>query len=33
MVLFWASGSFEPPRLQFDFNVLWFDAPFIVLRY
>jgi hypothetical protein len=25
--------SSEPPRLQFDFNALWFDAPFTVLRY
>jgi len=26
----WVSGSFEPPILQFDFNGLWFDAPFQV---
>lgn len=32
--LFWVEGSFEPPpRMQFDFNGLWFDAPFTVLRY
>jgi hypothetical protein len=31
--LFWVEGGFEPPRMQFDFNGLWFDAPFTVLRY
>jgi hypothetical protein len=31
--LFWVEGTFEPPRMQFDFNGLWFDAPFTVLRY
>ena len=31
--LFWVEGSFEPPRMQFDFNGLWFDVPFTVLRY
>ena len=31
--LFWVEGSFDPPRLQFDFNGLWFDAPFTLLRY
>jgi len=24
----WVSGEFEPPNLQFDFNGLWYDAPF-----
>ena len=24
----WVKGSFDPPELQFDFNGLWFDAPF-----
>jgi hypothetical protein len=24
----WVQGSFDPPRLQFDFNGLWFDAAF-----
>lgn len=28
--LFWVSGEFDPPTLQFDFNGLWFDAPFTV---
>lgn len=31
--LFWVEGTFEPPRMQFDFNGLWFDASFTVLRY
>jgi uncharacterized protein YaeQ len=31
--LFWVEGTFDPPRLQFDFNGLWFDAAFTVLRY
>jgi uncharacterized protein YaeQ len=31
--LFWVTGSFEPPNMQFDFNGLWFDAPFSVLKY
>jgi len=25
--------SSEPPRLQFDFNGLWFHGPFTVVRY
>ncbi len=31
--LLWVSGELEPPNLQFDFNDLWFDAPFTVLRF
>ncbi|SRR5581483_9322215 len=31
--LLWVSGTWDPPNLQFDFNGLWFDAPFTVLRY
>jgi hypothetical protein len=31
--LFWVEGTFDPSRMQFDFNGLWFDAPFVVLRY
>jgi uncharacterized protein YaeQ len=31
--LFWVEGTFDPPRIQFDFNGLWFDAPFTLLRY
>ncbi len=31
--IFWVAGSFEPPQMQFDFNGLWFDAPFHVLRF
>jgi uncharacterized protein YaeQ len=31
--LLWVTGEFDPPHLQFDFNGLWFDAPFTVLRY
>ena len=26
----WVRGEFDPPNLQFDFNGLWFDAPFQV---
>jgi uncharacterized protein YaeQ len=26
----WVRGDFDPPNLQFDFNGLWFDAPFRV---
>jgi uncharacterized protein YaeQ len=26
--LYWVAGDFEPPRLQFDFNGLWFDTAF-----
>lgn len=29
----WVRGEFEPPQLQFDFNGLWFDAPFTLLRF
>jgi uncharacterized protein YaeQ len=29
----WVNGEFDPPNMQFDFNGLWFDAPFVVLRY
>ena len=31
--VFWVSAEFEPPRLQLDFNGLWFDAPFTVTRF
>lgn len=31
--LLWVSGEFDPPQLQFDFNGLWFDAPFAVFRH
>jgi len=31
--LFWVKGELEPPNLQFDFNGLWFDAPFTSLRF
>src|SRR5689334_17093342 len=30
---YWVQGSFDPPQLQFDFNGLWFDAPFSVLPF
>ena len=29
----WVGGEFDPPNLRFDFNGLWFDAPFVVLRF
>jgi uncharacterized protein YaeQ len=31
--LLWVNGEFDPPGLQFDFNGLWFDAPFTLLHY
>jgi hypothetical protein len=31
--LTWFGGEFDPPRLQFEFNGLWFDAGFTVLKY
>jgi uncharacterized protein YaeQ len=31
--LLWVSGEWDTPNLQFDFNGLWFDAPFTVLRF
>lgn len=31
--ILWVAGEFDPPNLQFDFNGLWFDAPFTVLRF
>jgi uncharacterized protein YaeQ len=31
--LLWVSGEFEPPGLQFDFNGLWFDSSFNILRF
>jgi len=31
--LLWVRGDFDPPHLQFDFNGLWFDAPFEILRF
>ena len=31
--LFWVNGTFDPPNMQFDFNGLWFDAPFTILRH
>ena len=30
--LTWVRGGFDPPQMQFDFNGLWFDAPFTMLR-
>jgi hypothetical protein len=31
--LIWYAGGFDPPAMQFDFNGLWFEASFDVLRY
>lgn len=31
--LLWVSGELDEPNLQFDFNGLWFDAPFTVLKF
>lgn len=29
----WFAGAFEPPHLQFEFNGLWFDTTFTVLKF
>ena len=29
----WFGGGFEPPQLQFEFNGLWFDHSFTVLKF
>jgi hypothetical protein len=31
--LTWFSGGFDPPQLQFEFNGLWFDTTFHILRF
>jgi len=31
--IFWLRGDFEPPAMQFDFNGLWFDCEFQVLKF
>jgi hypothetical protein len=31
--IFWVTGEFEPPSIQFDFNELWFEAPFTHLKF
>ncbi|MHB1307590.1 MAG: YaeQ family protein [Limisphaerales bacterium] len=31
--VFWMEAGFDPCRLQFDFNGLWFDAPFRVWKF
>lgn len=31
--LHWFRGSFDPPQLQFEFNGLWFDSEFMLLRF
>jgi hypothetical protein len=31
--LTWFHGEFDPPQLQFEFNGLWFDTNFSVLRF
>ena len=31
--LAWVGGGFDPAEMQFDFNGLWFDAPFTVLKF
>ncbi|MDB6019795.1 MAG: hypothetical protein JWR19_4284 [Pedosphaera sp.] len=31
--LLWVKGEWDPPQMQFDFNGLWFDAPFTRLRF
>jgi len=31
--MLWVGCEWEPPNLQFDFNGLWFDSPFTVLKF
>ncbi len=31
--LTWFSGEFDPPQMQFEFNGLWFDTTFTVVRF
>ena len=31
--LTWFSGEFDPPQMQFEFNGLWFDTTFTVMRF
>jgi uncharacterized protein YaeQ len=31
--LSWMGGGFDPPSMQFEFNGLWFDSTFQVLRF
>ena len=31
--LTWFRGAFDPPHLQFDFNGLWFDTTFTLLKF
>lgn len=29
----WFAGGFDPPEMQFEFNGIWFDAEFQILRF
>ena len=29
----WYRGTFDPPKMQFEFNGLWFESEFLVLRH
>jgi uncharacterized protein YaeQ len=31
--IFWFGGDFDPPHLQLEFNGLWFDATFTILKF
>ena len=31
--LSWFSGDFDPPTMQFEFNGLWFDTTFHILKF
>jgi uncharacterized protein YaeQ len=31
--MLWVEGKFDPPEMRFDFNGLWFEAPFSVREY
>jgi len=31
--LTWYAGGFDPPQMQFEFNGLWFDAAFEIIKF
>jgi hypothetical protein len=31
--VFWVDSRFDPPELQFDYNGLWFESSFSILRF
>ena len=31
--IYWVRGQLDPPEMQFDFNGLWFEAPYQILEF